>query len=232
MAHYFLFPEKDTNIFSHPTRAILNTGIDEVLTLLDEESTTDLSFYPSRILVQFKQSEINDVLQNKKTTSGPFSASLNLFQTEHRELSINQHINVHPIAESWTNGTGRFANIPIISDGCSWLYRNGSPDAVSNDPLGDKWQTSSFSTGITASFIEASPGGTSFYFNTADNSGFKVSRSYGYGDDLDLSLDITSPVLKHVSHSILDSTYPAGIENHGFLIKRSGSQEFTTIDDG
>lgn len=158
MAHYFIFPEKDTTIFSHPTRAILNTGIDEILTLQDEESNTDLNFYPSRILMQFKQNEIDDVVLNK-VQSGLFSASLKLFQTEHRELSVNQNLEVYPLSGSWTNGTGRFSNVPIISDGCSWKHRNGSPNAISNDPLGIEWATSSFSTGVTASFIEASPGG-------------------------------------------------------------------------
>jgi hypothetical protein len=214
-------------MYSHPTRAILNTGIDEILTLQDEQSNTDLNFYPSRILIQFKQSEINDVVQNK-VQSGPFSASLKLFQTEHRELSVNQNIEVYPISGSWTNGTGRFSNIPIISDGCSWLYRNGSPDAVTNDPVGLKWLTSSFSTGVTGSFIDASPGGGNWYFGT----NFEVNRTYGYGDDLDLSLDLTVPVLKHTSNSLYDSSYPNGIVNDGFLIKRSDSQEFTAIDDG
>ncbi len=233
MAHYFLFPEQDTAIYSHPTRAILNTGIDEILTLEDEQSNTDLNFYPSRILIQFKQNEINDIIQNKVNTN-TFSASLNLFQTEHRDLSVNQHIQVRPIAESWTNGTGRYDNTPRVSDGCSWIYRNGSPDAISNDPLGDKWQTHSFDFGVTASYIDASPGGTSFYFDTSPiiNTGFNVSRSYGYNDDLDLSLDLTTPVLKHISNSLFNSAYPEGIENNGFLIKRSSSQEFTAIDDG
>jgi len=27
MAHYFLFPEKDTTIYSHTSREVLNTGI-------------------------------------------------------------------------------------------------------------------------------------------------------------------------------------------------------------
>ena len=230
MAHYFIFPEKDTTIFSHPTRAILNTGIDEILTLQDEESNTDLNFYPSRILIQFKQNELDNLTQD--IVNGPFSASLKLFQTEHRELSINQNIEVRPISESWTNGTGRFSNQPIISDGCSWLYRNGSPDAISNDVLGDKWATGSFAAGVTASFIEASPGGTNFYFDNGFNTGFNVDRTYGYNDDLDLSLDITAPVLKHTSHSLFDSSYPTGIKNNGFLIKRADSQEHTAIDDG
>jgi hypothetical protein len=227
MAHYFIFPEKDTTIYSHPTRAILNTGIDEILTLRDEPSSTDLNYYPSRILIQFKQSEINDVINNT-VTGGYFSASLNFYQTEHKELSINQNLEVFPISSSWNNGAGRFNNIPIISDGCSWLYRDGSPDAISNDPLGTKWATASLSTGVTSSFIEASPGGGTWY----TGSGFEVTRTYGYGDELDLSFDLTNPILKHVSNSLYSSTYPNGIKNNGFLIKRADPQEHTDIDEG
>jgi len=227
MAHYFIFPEKDTTIYSHTSRTILNTGIDEILTLRDEPSSTDLNYYPSRILIQFKQSEINDVINNT-VTGGSFSASLNLYQTEHRELSINQNLEVFPISSSWNNGTGRFANIPTISDGCSWLYRDGSPDAISNDPLGTKWATASLSTGVTSSFIEASPGGGTWY----TGSGFEITKTYGYGDDLDLSFDLTAPILKHISNSLYSSTYPNGISNNGFLIKRADSQEHTAIDDG
>ena len=231
MAHYFIFPEKDTTIYSHPTRTILNTGIDEILTLRDEESFSDLNYHPSRILIQFKQSEINDVLINKvstEPTNGLFSASLNLFQTEHRELSINQNLEVFPLSGSWNNGTGRFNNIPIISDGCSWIYRDGSPEAISNDELGIKWATSSLTTGVTSSFIEASPGGGTWYVGL----GFEVTRSYGYGDDLDLSFDVTAPIVKFYTHSALNNFGGEGIPNNGFIIKRANSQEFTAIDDG
>ena len=226
MAHYFLFPEKDTTIYSHTSREVLNTGIDEVLTLRDEPSSTDLNYYPSRILIQFKQSEINNVINDK--VSGPFSASLNLYQTEHRELSINQNLEVFPLSGSWNNGTGRYTNIPIISDGCSWLYMDGSPDAISNDELGTKWTTENFTSGVTASFTTASIGGGTWY----TGSGFEVTRTYGYGDNLDLSFDVTNPILKHVSNSLYSNTYPNGISNNGFIIKKADSQEFTAIDDG
>ena len=226
MAHYFLFPEKDTTIYSHTSREVLNTGIDEVLTLRDEPSSTDLNYYPSRILIQFKQSEINNVINDK--VSGPFSASLNLYQTEHRELSINQNLEVFPLSGSWNNGTGRYTNIPIISDGCSWLYMDGSPDAISNDELGTKWTTENFTSGVTASFTTASIGGGTWY----TGSGFEVTRTYGYGDNLDLSFDLTNPIVKHVSNSLYSNTYPNGISNNGFIIKKADSQEFTAIDDG
>ena len=227
MAHYFIFPEKDTTMYAHPTRALLNTGIDEILTLRDEPSSTDLNYYPSRILIQFPQSEINAVISDR-VVSGPFSASLNCYQTEHTELSIDQNLEVFPISGSWNNGTGRYANIPIISDGCSWLYRDGSPDAISNDDLGTKWATASFASGVTSSWISSSPGGGTWY----TSSGFFVTKSYGYGDYLDLSFDLTNPVLKHVSNSLYSNTYPNGIKNNGFIIKRADTQEFTAIDDG
>ena len=227
MAHYFIFPEKDTTIYSNPTRAILNTGIDEILSLKDEPSSTDLNYYPSRILIQFKQSEINNVISDR-VVSGPFSASLNCYQTEHKELSINQNLEVFSLSGSWNNGTGRFTNIPVISDGGSWLYRDGSPDAISNDELGTKWATASLTTGVTSSWIAASPGGGTWY----TGSGFEITKTYGYGDDLDLSFDLTAPVLKHISNSLYSSTYPNGISNNGFLIKRADSQEHTAIDDG
>ena len=228
MAHYFIYPEKDTTIYSHTSRETLNTGIDEILTLRDEPSSTDLNYYPSRILIQFKQSEINNTINDR--VSGPFSASLNLYQTEHSELSIDQNLEVFSLSGSWNNGTGRYANNPTISDGCSWLYRDGSPDAISNDPLGTKWPTASatMTTGVTSSWIAASPGGGTWY----TGSGFEVTKTYGYGDNLDLSFDLTTPVLKHVSNSLYSSTYPNGVENNGFLIKRADSQEFTAIDDG
>ena len=227
MAHYFIFPEKDTTIYSHTSREILNTGMDEILTLRDEPSSTDLNYYPSRILIQFKQSEVNDIISNKVTTTS-YSASLNFYQTEHRELSIDQNLEVFAISGSWNNGTGRYNNIPTISDGCSWLYRDGSPEAFSDDDLGTKWATASLTTGVTSSFIEASPGGGTWY----TGSGFEVTKTYSYGDNLDLSFDLTTPVLKHVSNSLYSSTYPDGIENNGFLIKRANSQEHTAIDDG
>ena len=143
MAHYFIFPEKDTTIYSHPTRQSENTGIDEIVTIRDEESFTDANYYPSRILIQFKNQEINNVINNVIGVSNTFTASLKLFQTEHRELSIDQHLEIYPLAESWVNGTGRLGNLPQITDGASWLYRDGSDNALKYNSIGTKWSTGS-----------------------------------------------------------------------------------------
>ena len=228
MAHYFLFPEKDATIYSRPTNQTLNTGIDEILTLRDIESNTDTNFYPSRILIQFNTTQLVDVINNKAQNKNIVTASLKLLQTEHKELSADQHLEIYPLAESWVNGTGRLNNIPQITDGVSWKYRNGSENAIKYNAIGTYWNTASLSAGTTGSWIDDAPGGGVWYTGST----FEVDRSYGYNDELDISLDITLPVLKHYSASNNSATYPNGITNNGFILKRSGSQEFTTINDG
>jgi hypothetical protein len=227
MAHYFIFPEKDATIYSHPINQSLNTGIDEILQLRDIESNTDLNFYPSRFLIQFKTKDFVDVINNKVGDKNIITASLKAYQTEHRELVGDQQLEVYPLAESWVNGTGRLSNSPQITNGVSWKFRDGSDNSFSNT-FGTFWNTSSLPANTTASYISAAPGGGVWY----TGSDFEVERIYGFNDEIDISLDITSPVLKHYNSSNNSDTYPDGIPNNGFIVKRSDSQEFTAKDEG
>jgi hypothetical protein len=227
MAHYFIFPEKDTTIYSHPTNQSANAGIDEILTLRDIESTTDTSYCPSRVLIQFKTTELVNTINNIVGNKNIITASINLYQTEHIGLSSDQHIEVYPLAESWVNGTGRLGNIPQTTNGASWKFRDGSNDSYSNT-FGTTWNTSSLPPNVTGSWTPKAPGGGIWY----TGSGFEVERTYGFNEEIDLSIDVTSPVLKHYSASNNSATYPSGIPNNGFLLKRTSSQEFTAKDDG
>lgn len=229
MPHYFIFPEKDATIYSHPTNQSLNTGIDEILTLRDKKSSTDSNHYPSRFLVQFNQKQITNLINNTIGNGTNWTSSLKLFQTEHRELAADQHIEVYPLSESWVNGTGRIANSPQTTNGVSWKFKDGSDDSYSNT-FGTLWSTSSLVSGIsTASFTDEAPGGGVWYFGD----GFEVTKTYGFNDDIDLSLDITSPVKKHYNNDYNGFPYDqGGIPNNGFIIKRSNSQEFTDRDEG
>ncbi len=219
MAHYFLFPEKDSTIYSNPLRQTLNTGIDEILTLSDEDYFGKK--YPSRILLQFKTTEIKDTINNK-VNGNNFSASLKLYETEHFNLSTNQYLEVYPLAEGpWNNGTGRYENRPATSNGVSWDFKDNSTDQTA-------WTTSGYGTGITGSWTASAAGGGSWY----TGSGFEVNRTYGYNENFDISLDVTSPITKFYSSSQFSSTYPNGITNNGFILKRSASQEFDNIDNG
>ena len=62
MAYYFLFPEKDSTIYSHPDRLKLNTGHDEILEIVKEKGTSDSRYYPSRALIKFNNTEIQTAL--------------------------------------------------------------------------------------------------------------------------------------------------------------------------
>jgi hypothetical protein len=224
MAYYFLYPEKDTTIYSHPLRQDLNTGIVENLELTSEKGVTSSLYYPSRFLVQFKDIEINNIINNK--VSGSFSANLKLYSTEYNQnLAQTQTIEIAALAESWTNGTGRYNTHPsftgITSDGCSWLYNDNGTDKTS-------WETSSFSANTTGSFSGSNKGGGVWY----TGSGFEYSQSFSLVNDFDLDIDITNTVIKHYSSSYLSSTYPNGITNNGFIIKRVNDVYNNTTDQG
>ena len=68
MAYYFLFPEIDATIYSHPDRLEMNTGHDEILEIVKEKGSSDSRYYPSRILIKFKNDEIKSTI-NKIGTS-------------------------------------------------------------------------------------------------------------------------------------------------------------------
>ena len=64
MAYYFLFPEKDSTIYSHPDRTELNTGHDEILEIVKEKGSVNDLYYPSRILIKFNNEEIQSTIKN------------------------------------------------------------------------------------------------------------------------------------------------------------------------
>ena len=41
MAYYFIFPENDATIYSHPDRTKMNTGEDEILEIVKEKGSSD-----------------------------------------------------------------------------------------------------------------------------------------------------------------------------------------------
>lgn len=136
MAYYSLFPERDTTLYSHPDRKIMNTGHDEILELTKEKNSDDQLYYPTRILIKFKNEEIKSVLTNIIGRNTEFKTSLNLFQIQNENLIQILNLDVFAVSQSWDEGTGRYSNLPTSSNGSSWIYRN-------NTTLGAKWPTGS-----------------------------------------------------------------------------------------
>ena len=211
MAYYSIFPEKDATIYSHPNRTGLNTGRDEVLELLEEKSSTAELYYPSRFLIKFKNTEIKDVIENK-TNGIPFNTHLEVFSTAHKSLHANHIVQVYAVSQSWDEGTGRFKNNPSSSNGVTWDLRTDTGSSARAI-----WATSSFasnSTGSSCDFM-VSGGGTWW---TGTN--YVAETSFSNADNLDLDINVTNLVKFFSASYYQGATYPTGIENEGFIIKK------------
>ena len=223
MAYYFIFPEKDATIYSHPDRTKMNTGGDEILEIGKEKGSSDQRYYPSRVLIQFKNEEIKDTISNKIGSSvfnnGTTEVALKLLSSQHRNLTSVLNLEVFALSQSWDEGTGRYSNLPTSSNGCSWVFRDN--DDVSKT----KWTTGSFNTvfGSTGS-INASgitEGGGVWY----TGSNFTATQQFNNADNLDTDFDVTNIVHKFSASLFNSSTYPTGVENNGFLIKKPDTIE-------
>ncbi len=224
MAYHFLFPEKDTTIYSHPLRKDLNTGKMETLSLLSEKGNNDSNYYPSRILLKFKDSEIKHVLSEKINTT-EFSASLKLYATDFTQnLPISQNIELYPLVDEWNNGSQRYIDHPyfsgVVSDGASWLYKD-------NGTIKTSW--SDISTGAnTASYIDSTLGGGTWYYG----SGFESTQSISIVNNFDLNFNITDQIQKVSKSMFLEAPLPDGIPNNGFIIKREHDTTLTGSNQG
>ena len=227
MAYYSIFPEKDTTIYSHPDRINMNAGADEALELVEEKlSTSTNQFYSSRILMRFKNEDIKDAITNK--INKPINIAnceigLELFSAEHKNLAKDHIIEVYPLSESmaWEEGTQRYdSNPPSIitgsfqaANGATWIYRT--------ENTGSAWATSSFGGGATGSYTKQAGGGV-WYYPTA----FKATNDFfAAGDNLDLNLNVTTIVQKFSASYYQGATYPTGIPNSGFIIKKPSTTE-------
>ncbi len=222
MAYYFLFPEQDTTLYSHPNRTKINSGHDEILEIVKEKGSSDQRYYPSRVLIQFRNEDIQSTISDKIGTSifnnATTEVALQLLSSEHKNLTSVLNLEVFAVSQSWDEGTGRYSNIPTSSNGCSWVYRD-------NDITKTGWTTSSFAIPTTGSIdaLGITKGGGVWYTGSA----FQGSQQFLNGDSLDTNINVTS-IIQKFSASLAGRIYPDGITNHGFLIKQPDSVEQDT----
>ena len=222
MAYYFIFPEKDATIYSHPDRTEMSTGHDEIIELVKEKGSSDPRYYPSRILIKFKNEELKTTIEdvighpnfNQKAT-----CSLQLSSTEHKNLTTVLNIQAYAVSQSWDEGSGRYSNLPTSSNGTSWIYRDNTTSKT-------QWLTSSFAAGSTGSISSSTDnsiteGGGTWY----TGSEFLASQQFLNAENLDTNLNVTSIVKKHSASIFANTAYPDGIENQGFLVKQPDSIE-------
>jgi hypothetical protein len=242
MAYYFLFPEIDATMYSHPDRVDMNTGGDEILELVKERGNTDQYYYPSRIAIKFKEEEIASLISDTISGDDFLNAKVNLQLTsvQAKNLTSTQLLEVYAISQSWNEGTNKYLNLPSASNGITWKFRDNSITATAwnTSSLGgigtsaveygfiiDKWEDA---VGTTGSIVSSSdnggpitPGGGVWY----TGSGFQANQQFLAGNSLDTNFDVTNIVTKFSQSYFNDEQYPTGISNQGFLIKQIDSVE-------
>tara|TARA_R110002167_G_scaffold107158_1_gene274360 strand:- start:28 stop:1182 length:1155 start_codon:yes stop_codon:yes gene_type:complete len=220
MAYYFLFPELDTTLYSHPDRSSMNAGSDEILEITKESGTSDHLIYPSRILIKFKNEDIKTTISDKITptvfNNGITTVNLQLTAAEPKNLISTLNLDVYAVSQSWDEGTGRYTNIPTSSNGASWINRQSTTTTTA-------WSTSSFGSGTTGSISSSilTQGGGVWY----TGSNFNSSQQFLVGDTLDTNFDVTTIVQKWSASLFNSQIFPSGIDNNGFLIKKPNTIE-------
>ena len=208
MAVYKLFPESDSFIFTEEVQG--NAGLDEII---------EIGGYPvsdvgqtSRLLVKFNTEEIKEVIDNK-VGSNNFSSSLHLYLASAYELPSSYSLNVYPVYDSYTNGTGKYGDIPVDKSGVSWAYKDGAAASTF-------WTLPSnqvnMPTYVTSSYTEGYEGGGSWYTGSAVFD-LESSQSYNINSNHDIDINITSAVTLHYSESI---------DNNGYIVKLTDDLEF------
>ena len=223
MAVYKLFPLQDATIYSF--YKYMNTGIDPII----EAGNLNVNINPVpqvfRFLVEFDQNEINSVIDN---TIGnvQFSSSLRCYITNAQGVDHDSCLDVYPISGSWRNGTGTYLDVPITTNGCSWVSRTFSGSG------GEDWDLATSTAYVTASWSGSdNQGGGNWYTGSLDtNANIEVSQCFTLRSEKDLNAPVTDIIKTWYSSSKgIAGTYTR-IVNDGFIVKWEDTIEFSTSD--
>ncbi len=201
-----IFATKDSWISSGSNRTTgvtetdQNFGKDQILEI--KKSYFNQSFdYPTRALIQFDLSEISSSLVGGEISTDA-KYFLRLFEAEgNNDLSSDYSLEAFPLSQSWSEGLGKFSNNPKVTNGCSWEYTSNLPDTTAVS-----WSHSDGRTIGGGSIISSSGNHASQSFSTQSP---------------DVEMNVTDIV-----NNWLGGT--GKINNNGFLLKFSGSQETDT----
>ena len=127
--HYFEFAEKDATLYE--VSKSMNTGLDEIIEVRKDMNSDGTIVNVSRGLIKFNLNYISESISSGLITSSSRTRFvLNLYDANSEELNVSQKLYAYPISQSWEMGSGRAQANPIIEDGCSWNFRDGSTIAT------------------------------------------------------------------------------------------------------
>jgi hypothetical protein len=168
----------------------------------------------SRTLLKFDLTSLSQSISNNTISGSNIKFSLNLKCCGARNIPLNYTIYAYPLNQSWDNGNGRFAD-DGSQLGCSWDYRNydGSGIWYGNSTTGSVYKQDNYL--LSASYSASSwinQGGTWYYnvpasytnkpkwfcssskYTPLANASLICSQSFSYGEQSDISMDITQIV--------------------------------------
>lgn len=221
---YTIYSKFDSTIYER-TESI-NTGTDQILEL-SHQTVGSSSRYNSRVLMKFDVSDIEYKISSGKIASNA-RYYLELRTAEAREIPQEYKIYAYPISSSWVNGTGKYPNKPITTDGVSWKYRTSKttgtewdiPPVTASyewDVISQNWVDAnlifgSISANVTSSYFSNEGGGTWWDFDNVE-----CTQSFSYQSS-DVYMDVTQIVKKWITGS-------GRFQNDGMLLKFSNDLE-------
>ena len=173
-----------------------------------------------RSVLQFSNADINRLKTfAAQAKSGSYEASLKLSLAFAQNLSTTYSLDVYPISQSWSMGTGRFAQVPQSTNGVSWLYTgiSGSSAPWAEDAF--VWDNIDLPTWESASLNwNLIPSGSSPYYVTGGGSWVSTpaSQSFDYMSNKDLNADMTN---------IMDEWFSGSVPNYGVIVKHPQAVE-------
>lgn len=166
MAVYQIFASADATLYSkYPLK---NTGRDPILEVSVDNNLQDLNRFlyrnprtdnpyytydlavgtPSgeldirRSVLQFSPADITKVKAFASSSiSGSWQANLKLFLASAQNLNTTYSLEAYPLTQSWTMGTGQYAQVPQSQNGVSWTYTGPFNNSATWTTPGGVWNT-------------------------------------------------------------------------------------------
>lgn len=222
---YSIYAEKDATIYERTESK--NSGLDSLLELSHELVGTG-SRYNSRILLKFDVSQIEEKINAGKISNNA-KYYLSLRTADVKEIPQEYDVYAYPLSSSWTNGTGRFFNNPITTDGVSWKYRTSKtvgiewdvPPSTASfewDGISESWIQDDMMWGanlmaqVTSSYFSKKGGGTWWNYDNIE-----CTQSFSF-QTADLYMNVTPIVKKWITGS-------GRFNNDGLILKFSNDIE-------
>lgn len=219
-----LYAQRDATIYEKVES--MNTGLDQILEL--SHQYVNSSAYNSRVLLKFDTTKLKQEVDGGKISQNA-KYYLSLRTAEVREIPQEYTIYAYPLSSSWTNGTGKFFNKPVTTDGVSWRYRTSKtvgteweiPPVITDyewDEISQTWVDGNIlwgvnlSANVTSSYFTTEGGGTWWNYDNLE-----CTQSFSF-ETSDVYMDVTQIVKKWITGS-------GRFENDGMIVKFSNEIE-------